>query len=213
MSEVTASAPDAPDGAFLGLPPPVFSAAFHFSFLPRVIVYRLGERRRRSHGFGSHVHVEIPLAIFACILLVVFGLPAALQHGSVGGWVSAAAGACGLVSLLGWSIIGEWSWRRREGYRYGYAEFMPSVFFFCLLLGGSLGLIGGGSFGDDPLMGYLWTGPGLVAGYLAGLFAARWVHALGFIKTWFIYLALLGLVFLIFEDVLMLFLYAGKPGG
>jgi hypothetical protein len=213
MSEVTDVAPEAPDGAFLGVPPPFFSVAYHCRFLPRVIIYRLGERRRRQHGFGSHGHVEVPLAIFACILLVAFGLPSALQGGSIGGWLSTAVGAGALLSLLGWSIVGEWRWRRQEGYRYGYAEFMPSVFFFCLLLGGSLGLIGGGSFGNDPLMGYLWTGPGLVAGYFAGLFAARWVHALGFIKTWFIYLALLGLLFLMFEDVLVLFIYTGKPGG
>ena len=210
MSEVTAATPEAPDGAFLSVPPPFFSAAFHFRFLPRVIVYRLGERRRQSHGFGFHAHVEIPLAIFACILLVAFGLPPALQHGSVGGWVSTVVGAGALVSLLGWSIVGEWRWRRQEGYRYGYAEFMPSVFFFCLLLGGSLGLIVGGSVANDPRMGYLWAGPGLVAGYLTGLIAARWVHALGFMKTWFIYLALLGLVFLLFEDVLVLLLYADK---
>ena len=210
MSEVSASAPDAPDGAFLGLPPPFFSAAYHFRFLPRVIVYRLGERRRQSHGFGVHAHIEIPLAIFACILLVVFGLPPALQHGSLGGWLSTVVGAGALVALIGWSIAGEWRWRRQENYRYGYAEFMPSVFFFCLLLGASLGLVLGGSLGNDPWMGYLWAGPGLVAGYLAGLFAARWVHALGFMKTWFIYLALLGLVFLIFEDILVLFLYADK---
>jgi hypothetical protein len=212
MVEAMPARQDAPDGAFLGLPPPFFSAAYHFRFLPRVIVYRLGERRRQ-HGFGVHAHVELPLAIFVCILLVVFGLPAALQHGSVGGWVSTLAGAGTLLALLSWSIVGEWRWRRREGYRYGYAEFMPSVFFFCLLLGGSLGLIIGGIFADDLRMGYLWAGPGLVAGYFAGLFAARWVHALGVMKTWFIYLALLGIVFLLLEDVLVLFIFANKPAG
>jgi|GEM_PF-633092 len=208
MSEVIAT-DDASEGAFLSLPPPFFSAAFHLRFLPRVIVYRLGRRRPPQQGF-HHVHLEIPLVLFACILLMVFGLPPALQHGSIGGWLSATAGAAGLVSLIAWSISEEWRWRRQEGHRYGYAEFLPSVFFFCLLLGGSAGLIGGGTIADDPRMGYLWAGPGLVAGYLAGLFAARWVHGLGFIKTWFIYLAMLGLIFLPLEDLMVLYIYAGK---
>jgi hypothetical protein len=212
MSEITAAASDWPDGAFLSHPPSFFSAAFHFRFLPRVIVYRLGKRRPPQQGF-HHVHIEIPLALLACIFLVVFGLPPALQRGSLGGWLSTVVGAGALVSLIAWSIVGEWRWRRQENYRYGYAEFMPSVFFFCLALGGSLGLIVAGSLAKDPRMGYLWTAPGLVAGYLAGLFAARWIHALGFIKIWFIYLALLGLVFLLFEDILVLFIFAGKPGG
>lgn len=214
MAETIPSGPDATSGAFLGAPPPFFSAAYHFRFLPRVIAYRVGQyrRRERSQGFGAHVQLEIPLVIFVCLILVALGLPPALQHGSIGGWVSAVIGAGALVALLGWSISGEWRWRREEGHRYGYAEFMPSVFFFCVLAGGSAGLIGGGVITDDPRMGYLWAVTGLVAGYCAGPYAARWVHALGVVKTWFIYLAVLGLILLPLEDAIVLLVYANKSG-
>lgn len=199
------------DGAFPDAPPPFLSFAYHCRFLPRVILWRLSEPRRHRQGF-HHVHLEIPLVIFVCLVLVVFGLPPALQHGSIGGWASAVIGAGGFAGLIGWSIAGERRWRREESHRYGYAEFLPSVFFFCVLAGGSAGLIAGGVASNDPTMGYLWSVPGLVAGYLIGPFAARWVHGLGFIKTWFIYLAVLGLILLPLEDLLVLYIYSSKPG-
>lgn len=212
MAEVTPTIQDAQSSAFLDAPPPFFSAAYHFRFLPRVIAYRLAQRRVRVSGFGGHVQLEIPLVLFACALLIVFGLPPALQHGSIGGWLSAVIGAGGLTALMSWSIVGERRWRREEGHGYGYAEFMPSMFFFCVLAGASAGLIGGGVITNSPSMGYLWTAPGLVAGYLLGPFAARWVHALGLIKIWFIYLAVLGLILLPLEDLMVLFIYATKDG-
>ena len=199
---------------FLAAPPPFFSAAFHLHFLPRVIAYRLQQYRRREHpqGFGAHVQLEMPLVIFGCLLLMALGLPPAMQHGSIGGWVSAVLGMGGLAALLSLSIAGEARWRREEGQRYGYAVFMPSVFFFCVLAGGSAGLITGGVVTNSPMVGYTMSLPGLVTGYLAGPFAARWVHALGFIKTWFIYLAVLGLILLPLEDLVVLFVYATKDG-
>lgn len=210
MAEVRQTDPDSQSSAFLEVPPLYFSLAYHFHFLPRVIAWRLAERRGQQHGFGFQAHVEIPLAIFACLLLIAFGLPPALQHSSVGGWLSTLIGVGALVALFAWSIVGEWRWRREEGHRYGYAEFMPSVFFFCVLAGASVGLIAGDVVGNDPVMGYLWAVPGLLAGYLAGLFAARWVHGLGFIKIWFIYLAVLGLILLPFEDLMVLYIYSRK---
>lgn len=210
MAEVTPTAQDAQSGAFLDAPPPFLSVAYHCRFLPQVIAYRLAQRRGRPSGFGGHVQLEMPLVLFACVLLLVFGLPPALERGSLGGWLSAVIGAAGLVALIGWSIIGEWRWRREGQHRYGYAEFMPSVFFFCVLAGASAGLIAGGVITNSPQMGYLWTVPGLVAGYLLGPFAARWVHGLGFMKTWFIYLAILGLILLPLEDLMVLLIYANK---
>lgn len=210
MSE-TAPEP-APDGAFLKAPPPFFSPAFHLSFLPRVIEFRIGQWRR-SRGERRHVHIEIPLLIFGCLILMALGLPGAAK-GSIAGWASTLVGGGALLALFGWSIVGEFRARRQEGYRYDYAVFMPSVFFFCVLAGFSAGLIAGGVISDIPSAGYLWAAPGLVVGYLAGLFAARWVHALGFMGEWFVYLAILGLIFLPIEDLLVIFIFASKssPG-
>lgn len=79
-----------------------------------------------------------------------------------------------------------------------------------MLLSLSAGLITGGVIYNVSAMGYLWAGPGLVVGYLVGIFAARWVHALGFMGEWFVYLAILGLVFLPFEDLIVILIYASK---
>lgn len=196
------------DGAFLSQPPRFWSAAFHVAFLPRVIAIRIAQWRRQR-GARRHVHIELPLVIFACLLLAVLGLPAAAR-GSLIGWMSLIAGLGGLLGLMGWSIVSEYRTRRREGYRYGYAVFMPSVFCCCLLLGFTAGLIAGGVIYDSPAMGLLWCGPGLVAGYLAGPFLARWVHALGFMGEWFVFLAILGLIFLPFEDAIVILIYASK---
>ena len=210
MSEPSPSTQAAPDGAFLKAPPPFWSPAFHLSFLPRVIALRIGEWRRRRNE-RRHVHIEIPLVIFGCLILAVLGLPAAMK-GSILGWAGVTVGAGGLLALMAWSIIGEARVRRKEGYRYDYVVFMPSVFFFLVLLGFSAGLIAGDVIYNDPATGYLWALPGLVLGYLVGLFAARWVHALGFMGEWFVYLAILGLIFLPFEDLMVLFIFASKSG-
>lgn len=204
MAEARESAPGEPGSAFLEAPPPFFSSAYHLNFLPRVIAWRLSEPRRQPPGF-RHVQLEVPIVIAACLLLMLFG-----AQGSIFGWICAAVGAAGLVALIAWSVAGESRWRREEGHAYGYAEFVPSVFFFCVVAGASAGLIGGGVITDDPRMGYLWALPGLLLGYLAAPFAARWVHGLGFIKVWFIYLAVLGLVLLPFEDLLVLYIYGSK---
>lgn len=201
------SAPSPQDGAFLAQPPRFWSAAFHLSFLPRVIAFRIAEWRR-TRGARRHVHIELPLMIFGCLTLLVLGLPAAVR-GSILGWASTLAGAGGFVALFTWSILGERRERQRQGYRYDYAVFMPSVFFCCLLLGLTAGLIAGGVI-YSPAMGYLWAVPGLVAGYLAGIYAARWVHALGFMGEWFVYLAMLGLIALPIEDMIVILIYASK---
>lgn len=209
MAESATGQETAAAGAFLASPPAFFSLAFHASFLPRVIAFRIQQYRHRDKGARRHVHIEIPLLIFACLILIVLGLPAAAK-GSVAGWVSTLIGAGAFLALMLWSIVGEYRARRQEGYRYGYAVFMPSVFCFCLVLGVSAGLIAGGVIYDSPDVGYLWAGPGLVLGYLAGIIVARWVHALGFMAEWFIYLAILGLILLPIEDLMVILIYAGK---
>jgi len=196
------------DGAFLAAPPPLWSPAFHLSFLPRVIALRIAQWRRKQDS-RRHVHIELPLVIFGCLILLVLGLPGAVK-GSFFGWACALAGAGGLLALMTWSIIGEARARRKEGYRYDYVVFMPSVFFCCLLMGLTAGLIAGGVIYNLAAVGYLWAALGLVLGYLAGIFAARWVHALGFMGEWFVYLAILGMVFLPFEDLIVVLIYAYK---
>lgn len=208
MSEAATRRQPIAEGAFLASPPSFFSPAFHVSFLPRVIALRIAQWRSQRN-VRRHVHIELPLLIFGCLILVVLGLPAAI-HGSVLGWGSTVLGAGALLALMGWSMVGEYRVRRREGYRYDYAVFMPSVFFCCLLLGFTAGLIAGGTIYNDPGVGYLWCAPGLVLGYIAGIFAARWVHALGFMGEWFVYLAILGLFFLPLEDLIVILIYANK---
>lgn len=211
MVEPTPSTQAAPDGAFLASPPSFFSPSFHLSFLPRVIGFRIEQWRRRDRNARRHVLVEIPLLIFGCLILGALGLPAAVK-GSILGWACTLIGAGALLGLMTWSIVGEYRVRRQEGYRYDYAVFMPTVFFFCVVLGFSAGLMADGIVHNSSDMSYLWAGAGLVLGYLAGIFAARWVHALGFMGEWFVYLAILGLVFLPLEDLLMLYIYASKSG-
>jgi len=211
MSEPSPSNQAVTDASFLKAPPPFWSPAFHVRFLPRVIALRIAQWRR-TRNERRHVMIEVPLAIFGCLILVVLGLPAAVK-GSVLGWGSTLVGAGALLALMAWSVVGEWRARRQEGYRYDYAVFMPSVFCFCVLLGFSAGLIAGGIVYDSLTVGYLWAGAGLVLGYLAGIFAARWVHALGFMGEWFVYLAILGMVFLPFEDLIVIFIFASKSGG
>jgi hypothetical protein len=211
MSETTQGQQVAPDGAFLEAPPSFWSAAFHFSFLPRVIAFRIVQWRR-SRNVRRHVLIEIPLVIFGCLFLMLLSASGA-ANGSILGWVGLILGAGALFALMSWSIVGEYRLRREEGYRYDYAVFMPSVFFCCVLLGLSTGLIAGGVIYNAPVMGYLWSVPGLVLGYVAGVFAARWVHALGFMADWFVYLAILGLIFLPIEDLIVILVFANKSNG
>lgn len=197
------------DASFLAEPPRFFSLAFHFSFLPRVIAFRIAQYRR-NRNMRRHVYMEIPLIIFACGTLIVLGLPSAIDHHAIPGIASSVLGAGGLITLIVWSVYSEYRNRKQQGYRYDYAVFMPTVFFFCLLLGGWVGLLGYTIAYNASGNWYLWAAPGLLCGYVAGIFAARWIHVLGFMAQWFIYLAILGLVFLPIEYVLMLWIFASK---
>lgn len=123
MSEPATGQQSAADGTFPASPPSFFSPAFHLSFLPRAIGFRI-DQWRRERNVRRHVHIELPLAIFGCLILAALGLAAAAK-GSILGWLCTLIGAGALLALMTWSIVVEFRVRRKEGYRYDYAVFMP----------------------------------------------------------------------------------------
>lgn len=174
-------------------PPGFLSLAFHTSFFPGLIRDRLGGHRKQKEsydsGFSSNTGYYVVLII--CFLLIAVGLPDAISHRTVIGWVAAGIGAAGIVALL---INGIVSCKNPPSYEY----FLTGVFFFFVTLGITTGVFIG-TLEHSLSQGLLAGAGGLIAGYFIGILAGLWFQHLGWLFSgmvnsiaWF---AVLGMFF------------------
>lgn len=189
----------------LSSPPRFFSTAFHFSFMPEVLFYRYRQYRDRDRNAREHVLIELPLIIAVCAVLAAVGFPSAVK-GSIAGIIMLVIGAGGIVALVAGAVISEYLRRVKEGRKYTYANFVPSIFIFCLMLGFTAGLLTGDNIYKSRQIALISGLAGLFAGYIAGIFAGRWIHCLGFMAIWFVYLANLAALLMLVVDGIMVFL-------
>lgn len=173
--------------------------------MPEVLFYRYRQYRDRDRNAREHVLIELPLIIAVCAVLAAVGFPSAVK-GSIAGIIMLVIGTGGIVALVAGAIITEYIRRVKEGRKYTYADFVPSIFFFCLMMGFTAGLLTGDNIYKSRQIALISGLAGLFAGYIAGIFAGRWIHCLGFMAIWFVYFANLAALLMLVVDGIMVFL-------
>ncbi|MGA3118385.1 MAG: hypothetical protein ABSF90_28660 [Syntrophobacteraceae bacterium] len=176
------------------MPPRFFSIEFHTRFFPALLWGRLHRREREGTGFPSTIEFNIVLAV--CVILVVFGIPAAVSGQSVIGWASGALGSTGIVVLSVKSIAS-----RTEPP--SYDQFLAGVFFFFVALGISAGIFAGALYHSFMVSLCLGTA-GLASGYASGILAGLWLQYLGRLASTVDGLAGLAALGVFFVDIVLL---------
>lgn len=176
------------------MPPRFLSIEFHVRFFPGLIWSRLRQAERTGTGFSSIFEIYVAFAI--CVILVAIGIPGALSHKSVTGWLIGGIGLAGILALLANSIFSHKD-------APSYDRFLTGVFFFFLALGMTAGVLAG-KLNHSLSLG-LFSGSGaLVAGYLLGIPAGLWLQRLGWFSGVVNGLAWLATFGMLFVDMVLL---------
>jgi hypothetical protein len=170
------------------------SIAFHTRYFPALLWSRLRPRKRTGTTF---VPTEFYIAFMICVVLVVVGLPGAINKHFIIGWVVSCTGFVGMLALFVSSI---WSRKRAPD----YAGFLFGVFFSFVMLGLSAGIFAG-ALEHSLGLGLLGSLAGLVLGYVVGICAGLWFQYLGWIAVWLDILAGLAIIGMIVVDLMLLF--------
>ena len=157
-------------------PPKFLSVEFHTHFFPSLLWGRLRPKQQRTRsGFNSSLELYIVLAV--CAVLVAFGVPAALSHGSIAGWIASGLGVAGILALLVNSISS------RQGEPLSWDDFLAGIFFFFIFLGLTVGIFFSTLEHFPLFLSLVLCAAGLIAGYVVGIFAGLWLQYVGWMAT------------------------------
>jgi hypothetical protein len=162
------------NSAFIA-PPRFLSVEFHTRFFPAFLWGRLRHKQRTGSGFNSSFELYLVLTI--CVVLVAIGVPAALSHRSIAGWIIGAIGAAGFLAMLIISILS------RRGAPPSYDGFLVGFFFFFVVFGLSAGIFIGALVHYPLFQGLLVGAAGLLAGYLMGILAGLALQYIGWLAA------------------------------
>ncbi len=132
-----------------------------------------------------------------CFILMIIGLPSAIDNKSVLGWVLAGLGLTGFVALVVQSIASQW------GERPSYDDFLVNIFFLFVTLGLTAGIFVG-TLNHSLLLGLMVGGGGLIAGYLFGILAGLWLQYLGWMAPILNLIAGLAVIGMFVVDMVLL---------
>lgn len=177
-----------------GVPPKFFSLEFHTRFFPSLLKSRLRQKERVRGGFSSGMDHMVVLAI--CGILIMIGLPGAIDSKSIIGWVLTGIGAAGIVAMIISSITSNEE-------RPSYDNFLPGLFFFFIMLGITAGVFTG-TLNHSLPKGMSTSAAGLIAGYLLGILAGLWGQYLGWIAVLLNGIAWLAVLGMFMVDIVLL---------
>jgi hypothetical protein len=156
-------------------PPKLLSIEFHARFFPSFLWNRLRSKQRTGSGFNSSL--ERYLSLVVCVILVVIGLPPAVSHGSIAGWIASGIGAAGVLAMIINSIASSW------GEPPSYDDFLVGFFFFFVTLGLTAGIfistLGHYSF----FQSLLTSAAGFILGYAMGILAGLGLQYFGWMAA------------------------------
>ena len=180
-------------------PPLFFSLEFHTSFFPALLLRLLHPKKRKNEStFAGHIALEYPIFAVISIVTGVYGMIAALDSGSIIGWV------CGILGLGGFIYFLYSSIRSRKQIRPSFEYFRVTIFFFFVILGITIGLEIGTvyhlSYGNRIIV----VLAGLVLGYVSGIGGGLWVQYLGWIASLLDILGIMAIAGMVFFDILLL---------
>ena len=142
-------------------------------------------------------------------MLTAIGIPLALKHGTVMGWILGIPGIIGTLAIIIFSILSE------LGTKPSFESFLIGVFFFFIFLGLTAGVFIGmtehtkeiyiGQAQHSPSWMLLSIVLGLFLGYVLGLFAGFWFQYLGWIAQIVDMLAGCAIIGIIVVDMVLIF--------
>jgi len=174
--------------------PKFMSFEFHTRFFPSFLRSRLRPGQRTETGFTPAVEFQV-LFVVCCILLVL-GIPSAINKRSFIGLIVGGIGAAGMLALLINSIIS-----RKDPP--DYDRFLLGAFFFFIVLGITAGVFAG-TLEHSLTLGLLVGSVGLIAGYLLGILAGLWFQYLGWVAAMVNVLAGLAVLGMFVVDLVLL---------
>jgi hypothetical protein len=175
--------------------PKFLSLEFHTRFFPALLSGRLRPKEREGTRFvSSHALV---IALVLCLILVVIGVPYAVSHRSLIGWLIGGIGLAGILALIVNSVLS------RRGEPPSYDRFLFGIFFFFVALGLTSGVFIG-TLEHSIMRGLLISAAGFIAGYVAGIFAGLWLQRLGWMANVLNALAGLAIFGMLFVDLVLL---------
>lgn len=175
--------------------PNFLSLEFHFRFFPALLWKRLRTGGERG-GTGFTLPLEFPVLFVVCCVLVIIGLPGAIDKKSVVGWIMSGIGLLGILFLIINSLTS-----RKDAL--SYDNFLPGIFFFFVLLGITAGIFTG-SLNHSFRMGFLAVLGGLIVGYLIGIYTGLWFQRFGWLASIINGMAWLGVIGMIVLDMVLL---------
>lgn len=175
--------------------PKFLSVEFHVRFFPTLLRNRLRPEERKWMGFSSTFEYYIVLAV--CIILIILGLPSAVNNNSFIGWIAGGAGAVGIMVLFIHSIVSG------RGNPPEYSRFLTGVFFFFVTLGVSAGVFGG-SLNHSLLTVLILGSAGILLGYFLGILAGLWFQYLGWLSGVLNGIAWLAVFGMLLVDIVIL---------
>jgi len=177
--------------------PKILSVEFHTSFLPVLLWNRLSPKRQRARsGFNSSL--ELYLAFAVCCVLIVLGAPAALSHGSIGGWIASSLGAAGILTMLVNSISS------RQVEPPSWNDFLVGIFFFFIFLGLTVGIFFSALEHFHLFPSLVLCAAGFIAGYVVGIIAGLWLQYVGWVATVLNQVAALAVLGMFVLDLVLL---------
>ncbi|MBA4418442.1 MAG: hypothetical protein C0392_11135 [Syntrophus sp. (in: bacteria)] len=179
--------------------PNILSLEFHAKFFPRLLWSRLRLKKKRTEGTSFTSTMELTLAVFICLILIVVGLPIALSRGSIAGLISGVLGLAGILFLVISSALSQ------RGTRPTYDSFLIGIFFFFVFLGLTAGLFIGSVNHLSRGAGICASILGVLAGYITGIFGGLWAQYLGWIAGLLNGFAGLMIIGMVVVDILLLF--------
>ena len=170
-----------------------FSVEFHTRFFPALLRNRFRPMERKGTSF---VPLDSYLVFAFCLVLAAVGIPGAITHHSVLGWIAGGSGVVGILILSIFSICS------RKGSP-SYDGFLFGVFFFLVVLGVTAGIFAG-TLEHSFYLGLMGSAAGLVLGYVLGLFAGVWFQYLGLLAVLLNLLASVAIIGMIVLDLVLL---------
>jgi hypothetical protein len=174
--------------------PRFWSLEFHTRYFPALLRMRLTPNERAGSGFTSSL--EKYFLFVLCFIIVVLGIPSAVLHHSIIGWIAGGIGAAGLAALTINSIFS-------GKIQPDYENFLTGIFFFFVLLGLSAGIFAG-SLNHSLLQGIVIGAAGIIAGYFIGIAAGLWFQCMGWLASLLNGIAILACVGILFVDLVIL---------
>lgn len=176
--------------------PTFLSFEFHTRFFPALLWRGMRPRERGGTSFTSTG--VFPILLVFCLILLLSGIPYALAHKSIIGWVLGGIGVAGMVFLFINSITSGINSPPT------YDGFLKGIFFFFVTLGISAGVFVG-TLNHSLTLGIPACAGGFVAGYLLGIPAGLWLQYLEWVAALLNMLAGLFVLGMFVVDIVLLF--------